>query len=154
MTAMAEFTLLPRTVLPELAGIADEASLQKVLEKGRSVAGFNWPGWVFFPLQAYLAREIGMDREKFELAGLSKELAQRGGLAGAIFGVREKNEFLAKLDPQTFAPEALAEFANQFNKATVPDAGEAMVAGIRALRTALSHVDESNVLVLSIEQGV
>jgi hypothetical protein len=154
MAAIADFTLLPRTALEELGQIADDAGLQKVLQKGNSLAGFNWPGWVFYPLQAYLAREIGMDREKFEFAALSKELRQRGELVTAIFGVREKNEFLAKLDPQTFTPEALSEFANQFNKATVPEAGEAMLAGIRALRAALAHVDESNVLVLSIGQDV
>jgi hypothetical protein len=150
MTAIADFTLLPRTVLPELAAIADDAGLQRVLQKGKSAANFNWAGWVFYPLQEYLAREIGMDRKKFEFAGLSEELTRRGWLVCVIFGVREKNELFEKLDPQTFAPEILSEFANQFNKATLPDAGEAMLAGIRALRTALSQVDESNVLVLSV----
>lgn len=149
MAPIADFTLLPRTLLPELAKVSDEAGLQKLLDKGKSAAGLNWPGWVFFPVFGYLDREIGMDRKKFEFSQVSDELRRTRGLPCEIFGTREKNEFLPKLDPQTFAREALGEFANQVNKGNLPDAGEAMLAGIRALHSALAKVDETNVLVLS-----
>jgi hypothetical protein len=150
MAAIADFTLLPRTMLPELANVADQAGLQKLLEKGKSLPSFNWPGWVFYPVFTYLEREIGMDRKKFEFAQLSEELRRAPGIVCEIFGLKEKNEFLAKLAPQSFEPEVLQEFASQVNKANVPDAGEAMLAGIRALQNGLSKVDEGNVLVLSV----
>jgi hypothetical protein len=151
MSAIADFTLLPRAVLPQWAEMAGGPGWRNFLEtKGRSVADFNWPGWVFYPLLDYLEREISMDRGKFEFAELSDELARRRGLFCEIFGAREKNQFLGKLNPHTFPPEALSSFAVSFGKVNLPDAGEAMLAGIRALRRALSQVDESNVLVLSI----
>jgi hypothetical protein len=151
MSDLAEFTLLPRTVLPQLAEKAGEPGWQDFLEsKGKALADFNWPGPVFYPLLGYLSREIGMDRGKFEFAGLSEELSRRRGLFCEIFGVQEKNQFLGKLTPQTFAPEVLGSFAISFSKVNLPDAGEAMLAGIRALERGLSQVDESNVLVLSI----
>jgi hypothetical protein len=151
MSAVADFTLLPRAVLPQLAEMASAPGWQNFLEtKGKYLADFNWPGWVFDPLLAYLAREINMDREKFEFAGLSEELSRRRGRLCEIFGAQEKKQFLAQLNPRAFAPEVLGSFANSVNNASMPDAGEAMLAGIHALQSALSQVGEGDALLLSI----
>jgi hypothetical protein len=151
MSAVAEFTLLPRALLPQLVQMSGDPGWRKFLQtNGKSATEFNWSGWVFNPLLAYLEREIGMNGKKFEFAGLSEELSRGGNGFYEIFGAKEKNEFLPKLEPRTFAPEALREFSNGFNKENVPDAGEAMLAGIRALHAALSQVDESSVLLVSV----
>jgi hypothetical protein len=151
MSAIAEFILLPRSILPDLLEMANEPDYHSFLQSnGKAVVDFRWSGWVFNPLLPYLSKQIDMRSKNFEFASLAQGLIEATGTLHEIYAAKEKNEFLPKLNPDSFSSEALRDYYDKFNQANEADAGDWMLAGIRALRDGLSRVDESSALLLTV----
>ena len=151
MSAIAEFFLLPRTILPELAAEAGDPDFDAFLSShAKSAVDFRWSGYIFNPLFPFLSKQIGMSPKNFEFAALAKELTEARETYYVIFASREREVFLSKLNPDAFSPQDLADFYNKFNGQSEPGAGEPMLAGIKALHDGLSQVDTSNALLFRL----
>ena len=151
MSAIAEFFLIPRSTLSDLSANTLEPDFSSFLRSsGKSAVEFQWSGYIFNPLFPFLSKQIEMKPKNFEFAELARKLTEATGTYYLIFSSKEKEAFLDKLDPNTYSSETLGDFCSRFNGESESNAGEPMLAGVKALHDALSQVDTSNVLVFEL----
>jgi hypothetical protein len=154
VSAIAEFTIFPKSALPEL--IADAQSgdyqvyAQALRKNARSTSTFNGSGWIFNTVLPYLSKEIGMKSKPHEFATEAQELTTVTETLHELFGPKERDLYLQQLDPARFSVQILGEYWNRFNGENEPESGQAMLAGIKALHDALSRLDNDCVLLLTV----
>jgi hypothetical protein len=153
MSSLASFHRLPESELPGLRAAAaspPHGFWEFLRARGEVVLDFDGSGYVFATLLSYLEEVHGMDLMASRHDELATHLGGRLGSTSIFFTTEHRQRHLAALDPARFAAGDLAAYCQEFTGADEPGAGEAMLAGIAALNTALAAVDRGAVVLLHI----
>jgi hypothetical protein len=159
MSAVASFIKIPKTAL---AGLR-EATIPKkrmfgaprdiyhdyLREHGKSVANFNWSGYLLATLLVCLQKQYQIDLMKSEFDELSTFLTKSRGATHFVLSNAHKQNYLTKLS-EDFSEQALCDFYNKFNGSAETEVGKPMLDGVRAFRDGLSQLDDSSVIIFSI----
>ena len=152
MAASATFTRLSRDELAGLVAAAQSDDPQDLFAylaaNGTSVADFDYDAEILSALLPVLAEDYDIDLETSENE-IVADIAEAADVLVVILTQDEQTKYLAKLDPDNFEEEELAELFEDFTGEEASDAGEAMLAGIAALGQALSEVDADHVVVVT-----
>jgi hypothetical protein len=152
MTASATFTRLSRDDLAGLVSAAQSDDPQDffayLAANGTSVADFDYDAEIFSTLLPVLAEDFDIDLETSENEIVADIAEAAEGLVVILTQV-EQAKYLAKLDPDNFDEDELAELFEDFTGDEASDAGEAMLAGISTLAQALSETDADHVVVVT-----
>lgn len=152
MATSATFTRLSREELTGLVAAARSDDPQDLFAflaaNGTSVADFDYDAEIFSALLPVLAEDFDIDLETGENE-IVADLAEAAEAMVFILTTEERAKYLAKLDPDNFDEEELAELFEDFTGEEASDAGEAMLAGIAALGQALGEVDAEHVVVVT-----
>jgi biopolymer transport protein ExbD len=153
MPANAVFTRLPRVDLGELvaaAGDDDPQAFQAFLAaNGTSVADFDYDGDFFSALLPILSEDYDIDLETSENEVVA-DIAEATEALVFILTLDDQEKYLAKLNPDNFSEEELAEAYEDFTEEEEEEAGEAMLAGIAALYQSLQEVDADHVVIVTV----
>ena len=150
MSAIASFTKLPKTSLDGLRQATAQGKFNSFLEQhGRSVADYEWSGFILATLLPYLD-EQQIQLMKSEHDELATFLCQSLQATCFIFTDAQRQAYAARLAPESFSAQKLGDYFNEFNASDEPDAGHPMLDGIRALRQSLSALDADSVIVFCI----
>jgi hypothetical protein len=152
MTASATFTRLSRDELAGLVSAAQSDDPQDLFAylaaNGTSVADFDYDAEIFSTLLPVLAEDFDIDLETGENE-IVADIAEAAEVLVVILTQEEQTKYLAKLDPDNFDEDELAELFEDFSGEEASDAGEAMLAGIATLAQALSETDADHVVVVT-----
>jgi len=152
MAASATFTRLSREELAGLVAAAQSDDPQDffayLAANGTSVADFDYDADIFTVLLPVLADDYEIDLETSENE-IVADIAEAAELLVFILTREDQLRYLAKLDPDNFDEDELAELYEDFTEEEAEDAGEAMLAGIAALFQALGEVDAEHVVVVT-----
>ena len=152
MAASATFTRLSREELGGLVAAAQSGDPQDLFAylaaNGTSVADFDYDAEIFSTLLPVLAEDYDIDLETSENE-IVADITEGAEILAVILTQEEQAKYLAKLDPDNFDEEELAELYEDFTGEEAEDAGEAMLAGISALGQALAEVDAEHVVVVT-----
>ena len=145
MSAIAEFTRLPAAKVEQLRFAYDAT-----MASGESVAEYGYSGYVLATLLPYLDDHgIVLGRSPYD--ALVTELCQQRGISLFVFTSSHRDSYLSKLSPEQFSVAELRAFYNEFNACTDgPEVGEAMLAGVAALRDSLGSLNADSVVVCTI----
>ena len=160
MSAIASFIKLPKTALDglrqaavpkkRLFGAPRDTYHDYLRLHGQEVADYKWSGYVLVTLLVCLQKQHQIDLMKSEFDELSTFLSKSRGATCFILTDAHKRAFLPKLDGQ-FSEQKLCDYYNQSNGSAETEAGKPMLDGVRAFRQSVSTLDESSVVVFSIE---
>jgi hypothetical protein len=151
MSAIATFIQLPKAALDGLRQAVAQGRYRDYLQQqGRTVADYEWSGYILATLLPYLQEVHQIDLMRSEHDDLATFLTERQQATHFIFTDAHRQAYHDRLDPQSFSEEQLRDYYNEFNETEEPDAGQPMLDGIRALRQSLGAVDEGSVIVFSI----
>lgn len=152
MAASATFTRLSREELSGLVAAARSDDPQDLFAflaaNGTSVADFDYDAEIFSTLLPILAEDFDIDLETGENE-IVADIAEAVEVLVVILTLDEQAKYLAKLDPDNFDEDELAELFEDFTGEEASDAGEAMLAGIATLAQALGEVDADHVVVVT-----
>jgi len=153
MPANALFTRLPKAELGELVAAAtddDPQAFQAFLAaNGTSVADYDYDGEVFSVLLPVLSEEYDIDLETSENE-IVADIAEAIETLVFILTADDQDKYLAKLNPDNFSEEELAEAYEDFTEEEEEEAGEMMLAAVASLHQSLSEVDADHVVVVTI----
>jgi len=150
MSALASFIKLPKSSLDGLRRATAQGGFDRFLQQhGRPVADYEWSGFMLATLLPYLD-EHQIRLMKSEYDELATFLSQSLQATCFIFTDAHRQQYVARLAPDSFSEEKLQDYYNEFNATEEPGSGQPMLDGIRALRQSLSALDESSVIVFSI----
>ena len=153
MPVPATFTRLPRTDLGELVVAAtdeDPQAFQAFLAaNGTSVADFDEDGEIFSALLPILSDDYDIDLETSENEVVA-DIAEAQETLVFILTVDDQKKYLAKLNPEQFSVEELADAYEDFTEEEDEEAGEQMLAAIGALHQALAEADAEHVVVVTV----
>ena len=153
MPVPATFTRLPRADLGELVTAAtdeDPQAFQAFLAaNGSSVADFDEDGEIFSALLPILADDYDIDLETSENEVVA-DIAEALDALVFILTVDDQKKYLAKLNPENFSAEELADAYEDFTEEEDEEAGEPMLAAIGALHQALAETDAEHVVVVTV----
>jgi hypothetical protein len=153
MPATTTFTRLPRTDLGELAAAATDedpsAFTAFLAANGTSVADFDYDGEIFSTLLPVLSEEYDIDLEVSENE-IVADIAETIDSLVFIMTFEDQRKYAAKLNPDNFTESELADAYEAFTEEEEEEAGEAMLAGIAALHTALLEADADHVIVVTV----
>jgi hypothetical protein len=150
MSASASFDKLPKTSLAALRQAAAQGEFNRFLEEhGKSVADYEWSGFILATLLPYL------DEQQIQLMNsehddLSTFLSETLQATCFIFTDAHRQAYASRLAPGSFSEQALCDYYNEFNATHEPNMGQPMLAGIRAFQESLSAVDANSVIVFCI----
>jgi hypothetical protein len=152
MAAQASFTRLNRADLPGLVEAAQGQDARDfavyLAANGTSVAELDYDAEILGVLLPVLADDFEIDLETGE-NGIVADIAEATDLLVVILTLDEQEKYLAKLDPDNFDADELADLYEDFTDEEAEDSGEAMLAGISALAQALGEVDADHVVVVT-----
>ncbi|MDD2703868.1 MAG: hypothetical protein PHU07_00820 [Acidocella sp.] len=153
MALSATFTRLPRTDLAELVTAAsddDPQAFQAFLAaNGTSVVEFDYDGDIFSVLLPILSDDYDIDLEASENEAVA-DIAEATETLVFILTQEDQDKYLAKLDPDNFDEEELADAHEDFTEEENDEAGEAMLAGVSALHQALGETDAGHIVVVTV----
>ncbi len=153
MPATATFTRLPRADLGELVAAAtddDPQAFQAFLAaNGTSVADYDEDGEIFSALLPILSDEYDIDLETSENEVVA-DIAEAMEALVFILTVDDQAKYLAKLNPDNFSEDELADAYEDFTEEEEEGAGELMLAAIGALHQALMEADAEHVVVVTV----
>jgi len=153
MAASAVFTRLARAELGDLVAAAVDDDPQAfaafLAANGTSVADFDEDGEIFSALLPILSEEYDIDLETSENEVVA-DLAEASEALVFILTVEDQVKYLAKLNPDNFSEDELAEAYEDFTEEEDNGAGELMLAAIGALHQALMEVDADHVVVVTV----
>jgi|GEM_PF-3079317 hypothetical protein len=153
MALSATFTRLPRTDLAELVTAAsddDPQAFQAFLAaNGTSVVDFDYDGDIFSVLLPILSDDYDIDLEASENEAVA-DIAEATETLVFILTQEDQDKYLAKLDPDNFDEEELADAYEDFTEEENDEAGEAMLAGVSALHQALGETDAEHIVVVTV----
>ncbi|MEH0983221.1 hypothetical protein [Micromonospora sp. CPCC 205556] len=150
MSAIASFTVVDRSRVPEMARLARESAsaLRAYLsEHGRDPgARYDWSGFCLVDLLDYL-EERGVDLEESEFAAEAIALNEVDDLTVLITSAHRR--FLDRLDPAGHREEELSahfeELGNGFE-----ESGRAGLDGLKLLHDTISRLRDDEVLLLHV----
>jgi hypothetical protein len=160
MSAVASFFLLPVTTLAELrsaavpkkrffGGVTD--GFYEFLDKhGKEVAQYSWSGFVLATLLPYLEQKKQIVLMKPDHDNLGAFLSKTRGASIFVFGSAQKDAALDKLSNGVFSSDEMRDYFNNFNASNEKDIGEAMLDGVKAIKSSLEQVGPSTVVLLII----
>ena len=145
MSAVAEFVRLPACKVGQLRSAYDAT-----MALGESVAEYNYSGYVITTLLPYLdERGIQLGHSSYDV--LVPELYREHGSSLLFLTPAHRDAYLPRLSSEEFSEAELQAFYNDFNAcAEGPEVGEAMLAGVAALRQSLASLDADSVIVCTI----
>jgi hypothetical protein len=153
MAAIATFTRLPKADLAELAAAAgddDPQAFQSFLAaNGTSVADYDYDGEVFSTLLPVLSEEYDIDLETSENE-IVADIAETLETLVFILTAEDQQKYLAKLNPDNFTEDELAEAYEDFTEEEDEEAGEMMLSAVAALHQSLLEVDADHVVVVTV----
>jgi hypothetical protein len=153
MAAIATFTRLPKADLGELAAAAgddDPQAFQLFLAaNGTSVADYDYDGEVFSALLPILSEEYDIDLEISENE-IVADIAETLESLVFILTAEDQQKYLAKLNPDNFTEDELAEAYEDFTEEENEEAGEMMLGAVTALHQSLLEVDADHVVVVTV----
>jgi hypothetical protein len=153
MPVTATFTRLPRADLGELVAAAADDDPQAfaafLAANGSSVADFDEDGEIFSALLPILADDYDIDLETSENEVVA-DIAEAMEALVFILTVDDQEKYLARLNPEAFSAEELAEAYEDFTEEEDEEAGEKMLAAIAALHQALAEADAEHVVVVTV----
>jgi hypothetical protein len=153
MPANAMFTRLPKAELTELVAAANDDDPQAfqafLAANGTSVADYDYDGEVFSVLLPILSEDYDIDLETSENETVA-DIAEAIETLVFILTADDQVKYLAKLNPDNFSEEELAEAYEDFTEEEEEEAGEMMLAAVAALHQSLSEVDADHVVVVTI----
>jgi hypothetical protein len=153
MAAIATFTRLPKADLGELAAAAgddDPQAFQSFLAaNGTSVADYDYDGEVFSALLPILSEEYDIDLEISENE-IVADIAETLESLVFILTAEDQQKYLAKLNPDNFTEDELAEAYEDFTEEEDEEAGEMMLNAVAALHQSLLEVDADHVVVVTV----
>jgi hypothetical protein len=153
MPVTATFTRLQRADLGELVAAATDEDPQAFLAflaaNGSSVADFDEDGEIFSALLPILADDYDIDLETSENEVVA-DIAEAMEALVFILTVDDQEKYLARLNPEEFSAEELAEAYEDFTEEEDQEAGEKMLAAITALHQALAEADAEHVVVVTV----
>jgi hypothetical protein len=159
MSAIASFTLLPKSALPELreAAVPKKGFFGGVKDRfpdflrarGREATSYAWSGYVIATVLPYL-EERQIDLMKSEHDDLSSHLSRARKSTCFIFTPAHKRAYLDRLSPASYSEAELRDYCNEFNGSSEAEAGKPMLDGIRAIHDSLRQLDDDSVVLLHI----
>ena len=153
MPANAMFTRLPKAELTELVAAANDDDPQAfqafLAANGTSVADYDYDGEVFSVLLPILSEDYDIDLETSENETVA-DIAEAIETLVFILTADDQVKYLAKLNPDNFSEEELAEAYEDFTEEEEEEAGEMMLAAVASLHQSLSEVDADHVVVVTI----
>ncbi len=153
MPATTSFMRLPRTDLAELAAAATDedpsAFTAFLAANGTSVADFDYDGEIFSTLLPVLAEEYDIDLEVSENE-IVADIAETIDSLVFIMTFEDQRKYADRLNPDNFTESELADAFEDFTEEEDDEAGEALLAGITALHTALLEADADHVIVVTV----
>ena len=145
MSALATFTLLPFTSVGELPDDYEGV----IARDGREAVECCLSGYLFGTLLPYLSGQgIELMRSPFDRT--LRPLCQARDQTIFILTPSHKYAYLGRLDPTLFSADTLRDYYNEFNAASEPEVGQAMLEGIDTLRQNLEALDDDSVILFSI----
>lgn len=158
VSQLAEFFLVDLDRLPalveaakpkrKLLGKAKSTLPEALRATARELDGFEWSGYYFAVLLAYLD-EKGVPLMDSELDEAASALSDPQGASTFIFTSAHKS-YLPQLAPEAHNIDELRRYFEEFNECEVPDAGRAMHDALAALRRHIGGLDDSTVLLLTV----
>ena len=153
MSANANFIRLPRADLSDLVAAAaddDPQAFQGFLAaNGTSVADYDYDAEIFGVLLPVLSDEYDIDLETSENE-IVADIAEATETLVFILSLDDQEKYLAKLNPENFSEEELADAHEDFTEEEDDEAGEAMLAAVSALHQCLMEVDADHVVVVTV----
>jgi hypothetical protein len=153
MPVTATFTRLQRADLGELVAAATDEDPQAfpafLAANGSSVADFDEDGEIFSALLPILADDYDIDLETSENEVVA-DIAEAMEALVFILTVDDQEKYLARLNPEAFSADELAEAYEDFTEEEGEEAGETMLAAIAALHQALAEADAEHVVVVTV----
>ncbi len=160
MSAIASFVKMPKSALEGLRvvavpqkgflGLSKKDIYGDYLKKhGEDVVTYQWSGFVLAVLLPYLA-DKNIDLMQSEYDDLSSFLTETRSATHFIFTHTHKQSYLSKL-AENYSEDDLRDYFNEFNGTQETEIGKPMKDGISALYESLKALDESSVIVFSIE---
>jgi hypothetical protein len=160
MSAIAQFIKIPKAAVESLTkaavtqkrilGTPRDTFHDYLRQIGQEVAEYRWSGYVLTTLLMYLAKNHQIDLMKSEYDALAMTLSTARQASYVVLTSGQKTKYLDQLDALSVSEDALRDYYNAFNAANEPTAGKPMLAGLKPLRDALSEVDDSSLVLLSI----
>ena len=155
MSAIASFTLLPKSALEELR----EAAVSPVADdfwnflrgRGQDLTKYSWSGYFLAVLLPYLDQYLDIRfGESPEFDDLSAFLCNVTGATSIILADLDHEKYLEQLDVEDYSEDELRDFYETFNETVDPESGKAMLDGIAAIRESLSRVSPESIILLRI----
>ncbi len=159
MSAIATFTLLPKSAIDELR----DASVTKMLlgkphddywdflsERGQRLEEYDWSGYILATLIPYLYQEKDIDLGKSELDDLATFICNVRGTSALILTIQDREKYLARLKPDLYSETELRTYFEAFNETRNEESGRAMLDGIAVFHTNLSQITPESFILLTI----
>jgi hypothetical protein len=160
MSSIASFIRLPESALGALRdaaiptkgrfGVVKDRYHDYLLEHGRAVVQYNWPGYVLATLLPDREEKHGIDLAKSPHDELATFLTQARGATHYVLTEAHRAAFCDRLDPQGFSEAELREYFNEFNGTNESEVARAMLDGIAALHQCLRQIHSSSLVLLII----
>jgi hypothetical protein len=151
MSAIASFIKVSNSALegPRTAA-GSGTDYDYLTANGREVAEYGWSGYVLATLLPYLQEKHQIDLMKSEYDELAAFLTNTTGATHFIFTPGQRAAFLNRLEPKLFSEEDMRQYFNEFNATNEQEIGRAMLDGVIALHESLGQIEDSSVVVFSI----
>jgi len=150
LSAIAELHIIPFSLLTELDAAATPSEYVATLTtKRRGFLQYSYSGWVLATLLPVLQTEYQIDPMGSEKER-SRAYSLKMGDTQFIFTASERDMYVDRLAPSSFAPGDLRKNFEEFNATEVPGVEEPMQNGIRFLRAGLEQMGVHEVVLLTI----
>jgi hypothetical protein len=151
MSSIASFLLVQERDLPGLRQAATPERFWKYVEKhGKPTVDFGGSGHIFGTLFCYLEERRGVDLMKAPRDDLASFLPEAMTSTVFLFTGDHRERCWTSLDPASFDQGELRSYYEEFTETDEPEAGAAMLDGIKALHDALGAITANTVVVFHV----
>lgn len=145
MSSTATFHSVPLVDLENFVRTTRGANLWRFLgEHGRELVKFPWSGDFIATLFSFLQEEKGID-----LVNCGIPLFDNSKECFFVLTPKQAEAFLPQLDEALYSEADLSRYFGEYTDEDEPEAGAAMLAGIRALKQALGEASDAQVSVIN-----
>lgn len=144
MSSHASFHSLPLVDLENFVRNRARNLPALLQESGRELVEYPWSGDFLATLFSYLEEEHGID-----LMNCGIPLFDKAKDCFFVLTPAQAETFLPRLDESLYSETDLARYFGEFTDEDEPDAGAAMLAGIRALKLGLGEASNTHVTVVN-----
>ena len=159
MSAIAVFHKLARSKIPDLEaaatprkklfGRAEDRYFDFLAENPEKLGDYAWSGYVSGTVLPFLD-DKGIQLMSSGYDELGGRLTEARNATHFIFTSDHKNAYFDALDPGNFSKDELRTYYEAFNEEGWPQAGDAMMDAVVALRDSLQTVDDESIIVFGV----